>query len=177
MARKRVINIRHPELTEEQGELLACVLPEPQPSPRGGPKPVPNRPVVEGILWGLRNGRCKALPDGYPERSGENTARRKSGGCGKALPDGYPSPCGRRRAEGEEQGIWREARRTFRDTLHEQDRLDGEECFTDGSFAPAKKGAMGLGKPSGARGRSGWWWLLVKEFRWRATSTRPARRR
>jgi transposase len=154
MARKRVINIRHPELTEEQGELLACVLPEPQPSPRGGPKPVPNRPVVEGILWVLRNG-----------------------GRGKALPDGYPSPCGRRRAEGEEQGIWREARRTFRDTLHEQDRLDGEECFTDGSFAPAKKGAMGLGKPSGARGRSGWWWLLVKEFRWRATSTRPARRR
>ena len=34
MARKRVINIRHPELTDEQWELLACVLPEPQPSIR-----------------------------------------------------------------------------------------------------------------------------------------------
>ena len=29
MARKRVINIRHPELTDEQWDLLACVLPEP----------------------------------------------------------------------------------------------------------------------------------------------------
>ena len=67
MARKRVINIRQPELTDEQWELLALVLPEPQPSFKGGPKPVPNRPVVEGLLWVLRNGgRLKALPQGYP---------------------------------------------------------------------------------------------------------------
>jgi len=28
----------------------------------------------------------------------------------------------------------------------------------DGSFAPAKKGATESEKPSGVRGRSGWWW-------------------
>ena len=33
MARKRVINIRHPELTDEQWGLLATLLPEPQASP------------------------------------------------------------------------------------------------------------------------------------------------
>jgi len=156
MARKRVINIRHPELTDEQWELLALVLPEPQPSPSGGPKPVPNRPVVEGILWVLRNGgRWKALPEGYPS----------------------PSTCWRRLAQWEEQGVWLGAWRTFLDTLHEQGRLDWEECFADGSFAPAKKGATASERPRKERVRSGWWWSTAKEFRWRATSTRPARRR
>jgi hypothetical protein len=45
MSRKRVIDIRQPELTDEQWELLEAVLPEPEASPGGGPKPVPNRPV------------------------------------------------------------------------------------------------------------------------------------
>jgi transposase len=122
MARKRVINIRKPELTDEQWELLACVLPEPRPWPRGGPKPVANRPVVEGILWVLRNGgRWKALPDGYPS----------------------PSTCWRRLAQREEQGVCLEAWRTFLDTLHERGRLDSEECFADGSFARRKKGGRG----------------------------------
>jgi transposase len=156
MARKRVINIRHPELTDEQWELLALLLSEPQPSPHGGPKLVPNRPVVEDILWVLRNGgRWKALPEGYPS----------------------PSTCWRRLAQWEEQGAWLEAWRVFLDTLHEQGRLDWEECFADGSFAPAKKGATGSERPREARVRSGWWWSMVKEFRWHATSTRPARRR
>src|SRR5215510_5916926 len=83
MARKRVINIRQPELSDQQWEFLAEVLPEPRPSPHGGPKPVLNRPVVEGILWVLRNGgRWKALPEGYPS----------------------PSTCWRRLAPWEKQG-------------------------------------------------------------------------
>jgi transposase len=70
MARKRSIHIRHHELSDKQWELRAEVLPEPIPSSNGGPKPVPNRPVVEGILWVLRNGaRWKALPEGYPSPS------------------------------------------------------------------------------------------------------------
>jgi transposase len=156
MARKRVIDIRHPELTDEQWELLAELLPEPEPAPGGGPKPVPNRPVVEGILWVLRNGaRWKALPMGYPS----------------------PSTCWRRLAEWEASGVWLEAWRVLLDTLHAQQRLDWTECFVDGSFAPAKKGAPGSERPSGARVRSGWWWSMVRAFRWHATSTRPARRR
>ena len=156
MAKKRIIDIRQPELNDEQWELLSMVLPEPVASPNGGPTPVPNRPVVEGILWVLRNGaRWKALPLGYPS----------------------PATCWRRLAAWEEQGVWLEAWRLFLDTLNEQGRLNWEECFADGSFAPAKKGAMESVKPSAARVRSGWWWSMVKEFRWHATSTRPARRR
>jgi len=156
MAKKRVINIRHPELTDEQWELLADLLPEPKASPRGGPKPVDNRPCVEGILWVLRNGgRWKALPEGYPS----------------------PSTCWRRLWEWEDADVWLEAWRAFLDTLHAQQRLQWEECFADGSFAPAKKGGTALAKPSVAKEQSGWWWSMVKEFRWHVTSTRRARRR
>src|SRR5690606_28113757 len=84
MARKRTIDIRQPELSDEMWQKLAPLLPEPEPSPRGGPRPVPNRPVVEGILWVLRNGgRWKALPQGYPS----------------------PSTCWRRLADWEERGV------------------------------------------------------------------------
>ena len=156
MARKRVISIRHPELTDEQWELLAEVLPEPKASAKGGPKPVPNRPVVEGILWVLRNGaRWKALPEGYPS----------------------PSTCWRRLAEWEETGVWKEAWCCFLDVLEAKRRLHWEECFADGSFAPAKKGGKTSAKPSVARVQSGWWWSMVKVFRWHVTSTRPARRK
>ena len=156
MARKRVIHIPHPELTDDQWELLSPLLPEPVASPNGGPKPVPNRPVLEGILWVLRNGgRWKALPLGYPS----------------------PATCWRRLDEWEEKGVWLDAWRIFLDMLHEQGRLNWEECFADGSFAPAKKGAMAWEKPRRARGRSGWWWSAAKVLRWHCTSTPPPRRR
>lgn len=156
MARKRAIDIPDPELTDELWEQLAPLLPEPRPSPKGGPKPIPNRPVVEGILWVLRNGaRWKALPRGYPSAS----------------------TCWRRLAEWEQQGVWLGAWRVFLDRLNTRGRIRWDECFADGSFAPAKKGAKESETPRKARARSGWWWSMVKEFRWRATSTRPARRR
>jgi hypothetical protein len=41
-----------------------------------------------------------------------------------------------------------------------------EEAFLDGSFAPAKKGAMQSAKPSVAKAKSGWYWETVKVFRW-----------
>jgi transposase len=156
MPRRRIIDIPDPELTDEQWDRLAEWLPEESGSPRGGPKPVPNRPVVEGILWVLRNGgRWKALPRGYPS----------------------PSTCWRRLCDWEESGVWLDVWRAFLDTLEEQGRLRWDECFADGSFAPAKKGAPGSEKPSGARVRSGWWWSMAKEFRWHATSPAPRRRR
>src|SRR5438094_1295007 len=127
MARKRVLNIPHPELSDEQWEYLDILLPQPEASPKGGPKPIPNRPVVEGILWVLRNGgRWKALPEGYPS----------------------PSTCWRRLAQWEEEGVWLEVWHTFLDTLEEQGRLDWDECFADGSFASAKKGGTASAKPT-----------------------------
>ena len=49
--------------------------------------------------------------------------------------------------------------------LDEQGKLDWEEAFLDGTFAPAKKGAMRLARPSAARERSSWWRVTVTAFR------------
>jgi transposase len=117
--RKRVAENRHLELIDGQGELVAVVLPEPQLARHGGPKPVPNWPVVEGIRWVLRiSGRSKALPDGCPS----------------------PSTCWRPLAQSAEDRVWLQASHLLRDTLHEQGRLDGQECFAADSFVPAEKG-------------------------------------
>ena len=50
------MNRHKSELNDEQWEKIAPFLPEPQASPWGGPKPIPNRPCFEGILWVLRSG-------------------------------------------------------------------------------------------------------------------------
>ena len=50
--------------------------------------------------------------------------------------------------------------------LDDEGLLKWDETFLDGSFAPAKKGAMQSAKPSAARAQSGWYWETVKVFRW-----------
>jgi transposase len=58
------------ELTDEQWEKIAPLLPVPQASPWSVPKPLPHRPRFEGILWILRTGaRWKDLPKQYPSPS------------------------------------------------------------------------------------------------------------
>jgi transposase len=146
--------MRKPELKEEQWALIEPLLPEPRKSAKGGPTPVPNRPCFEGILWVLRSGaRWKDLPEGYPSYS----------------------TCRRRLLEWEDQGVWLDAWRALLARLDEEQRLDWEECFADGSFASAKKGGAALEKPNAERVRSGWWWQAAKEFLWRPTSTRRRR--
>jgi len=140
-----------PQLTDEQWNLIAPHLPEPHASPRGGPKPIPNRPVFEGILWVLRSGaRWKDMPDCFPSYS----------------------TCRRRLIEWEEQDVWLRAWRVFLKQLDERGQLDWAESFADGSFAPAKKGGRVSAKPSVARARSGWWWSTARVFLWESTWTR-----
>ena len=43
-------------VTESLWEAIAPLLPEPEPSPKGGRPPVPNRACLEGIIFVLRNG-------------------------------------------------------------------------------------------------------------------------
>ena len=109
------------ELTDAQWEKIAPVLPELQAPPGGGPKPIPNRPVFEGILWVLRRGaRWQDLPARFPS----------------------PSTCWRRLRGWEAQGVWLKAWRVFLAQLDAQGQLDWAETFADGSFAPAKKGGL-----------------------------------
>ena len=122
MARSR------PLLTEAQWQKIAPLLPKPPQHRQGGRPWIANRRVLEGILWILRSGaRWQDLPEKYP----------------------HPSTCWRRLRDWEEQGVWLKIWRTFLSELNERQQLQWSESFLDGSFAPAKKGALESGKPSG----------------------------
>jgi transposase len=133
-------------LTDEQWELIEPLLPKPRRrrDNRGRPA-APNRGCFEGILWILQTGAAwRFLPDHFPS----------------------PSTCWRRLQEWQEQGVWLDAWRALLSGLDEEGLLRWDETFLDGSFAPAKKGALRSVKLSVARERSGWYWQTVKVFRW-----------
>jgi transposase len=141
-------------LTDAQWEKIAPLVPEPPKSRRGGRPWCKSREVLEGVLWVLKTGaRWRDLPAQYPS----------------------PSTCWRRLRRWEQEGVWLKIWRAFLGKLDEKGELDWSESFADGSFAPAKKGALASGKPSGARARSGWWWSTAKVFLWETTWTRRRR--
>jgi transposase len=123
-------------LTDEQWETIRDLLPEPKRRRDGKGRPwAANRACFEGILWVLRTGaRWRDLPSRYP--SGVT--------------------CWRRLRDWEERDVWLDAWRALLGTLDQRGLLRWEETFLDGSFAPAKKGALRSAKPSAARARSGW---------------------
>jgi len=133
-------------LNDAQWELIEPLLPEPKRRKDNRGRPwASNRACFEGILWILR-----------------------TGSAWRFLPDKYPSPptCWRRLKQWEEQDVWLDAWRALLGALDGEGLLQWYECFLDGSFAPAKKGAPQSVKPSVARARSGWYWSTVKVFRW-----------
>jgi transposase len=147
---------RSVRLTDAQWAAIEPHLPRARRSPKGGRPRVSNRDVVDGILWVLKTGaRWRDLPEGYPSGS----------------------TCWRRLRQWDEEGIWLEMWRAFLGQLNARGRLDWETAFIDGSFAPAKKGALTSEKRSGERVRSGWWWSTARVYLWEFTSRRPRRRR
>jgi transposase len=139
--------MREPLLTEAQWQKVEPLLPKPKRRTRGRP-PKNNRQVFEGILWILRTGaRWRDLPTDFGVSS---------------------SVCWKRLRRWEEQGVWLRMWRAFLSELDQRGKLDWQESFLDGSFAPAKKGATELAKPSAARARSGWWWSTARAFLWEA---------
>ena len=140
-------------LTEKQWKKIEPLLPKLKSSGRPWKN---NRLVVEGILWILRTGaRWKDLPEKYPS----------------------PSTCWRRLKMWEEQGVWEKLWRTFIRELDKKGQIDWAECFMDGSFVSAKKGARKSGKPSGARAPSSWWWRMARVFLWECPLPLPAHMR
>ncbi len=132
-----------PFLSDEQWKKIEPLLR--QSSGRGRPW-ADHRQVLEGILWGL-----------------------KTGARWRDLPPEYPSPSWRRLQLWEESDVWLDVWRQLLAELDARGQLDWNESFVDGSFAPAKKGALVSGKPSGPRARSGWWGATAKVFLWESS--------
>jgi transposase len=142
-----------PQLTDEQWSLIAELLADPPPDPRGGRPRADARRCLEGILWVLRSGaRWKDLPRSFPS---------------------YVT-CWRRLVEWTGSGVWDEAWRRLVDKLDQQGRVHWEEGFADGTFASAKKGAILLVRPSEAKGPSLWSWSMQPVCRSPWMSTAPA---
>ena len=143
-------------LTNEQWEAVSRHLPEAKPNPKGGRPRVDNRLCFEGILWILWTGApWSELPGRYAS----------------------PSTCWRRLKEWEENGTLLSLWRAFLAELAEDDLIRWDECFIDGSFAPAKKGGLKSAKRSEERAQSGWYWSMARVLRLEHTWTRRPRRK
>ncbi len=128
----------------------------PTPRPKGGRPRVSDRQCFEGILWILWTGApWSELPKQY----------------------GSPSTCWRRLRAWEASGVFLDLWRAFLADLNDRQKIRWDECFADGSFAPAKKGAHMSGRPNAARARSGWFWSMARVLRWEHTWTRPRPRK
>ena len=145
-----------PLLTDEQWKQIEPLLPRIKRKRRGRP-PKEDRKIFEGILWVLRSGaRWRDLPKELGVSS---------------------SVCWKRLRLWEEQGVWLRLWRAFLSALDQRSKLDWDETFLDGSFAPAKKGASASAKPHVAQGRSGWWWSTAKVYLWEVNWRAPVRRK
>jgi len=124
------------DLTDEQWEVVKPFIPViPKRADGKGRPRADDRSVLNGILWIMRTGAAwQDLPDRYPS----------------------PATCHRRFQAGCRTGLFEQILEALAKDLEERGRLDLSECFIDGTFVPAKKGAPGWGQPSGAKARKSW---------------------
>jgi len=144
------------DITHEQWERIAPLLSASPNAPKGRGRPVSNdlRQILNGILWILR-----------------------TGGPWKDLPERYPpyQTCHRWLQRWRKSGVFEALLTTLAEDLRERGKLDLREAFIDGTFAPAKKGAVPLVKPNAARAPRSWQWQTLLVFL--SPLTWPARRR
>jgi hypothetical protein len=106
---------------------------------------------LEGILWILWTGApWSELPERY----------------------GKPSTVHDRLTEWAENGVLLNLWRAFLNQLNDRQKIRWNECFIDGTFVTAKKGARWSGKPSVAREQSSWYWPMARATWSSARNTR-----
>jgi transposase len=132
------------DLKDEQWAVVEPLLPKVERRADGKGRPrVDDRAILNGILWVLRTGApWHDMPNRYPP---------------------YQT-CHRRFQEWVEKGVFEEVLRALVKDVKERGGLDLTECFIDGSFVIAKKGALGWEKPSGAKVQSSWQWQMALVF-------------
>jgi transposase len=106
------------KLSDQQWQVIEPLLPLPN---RMGRPRADDRQTLDAILFVLRSGcRWEDLP--------------------KEL--GSPITAWRRLKSWEEAGVWENIWRAVLASLEAQDKLEWAQAFLDGSFVPAKKGAL-----------------------------------
>ena len=132
------------DLTDEQWAVVEPLLPKPVKRADGKGRPrVDNRTILNGILWVMRTGApWHDMPNRYPP---------------------YQT-CHRRFQEWVKAGTFETILRRLVEDVKERGELDLTECFIDGTFVMAKKGAQEWEKPSGARVQSSWQWQMALVF-------------
>ena len=124
------------DLTNAQWAFIEPLLPELPTRSDGRGRPWrDSREVLNGILWILRTGaQWLEMPDRYPP---------------------YQT-CHRRFQQWRRSGVMDRLLEALAKDLEQRGKINLEECFIDGSFSAAKKGALGSAKPSGARAARSW---------------------
>jgi transposase len=133
------------DLTEEQWKRIKEFIPKDAVREDGRGRPWSDRrKAFNGILWILRTGApWQDLPERY----------------------GAYQTVHRRFQHWRKQGVVEAVLRGLARDLHERGGLDLSECFLDGSFVAAKKGALELEKPRGARAAKSWRLEMLTVFR------------
>ena len=107
-------------LTDKQWALIEPLLPQ-QNFRKGGRPRANDRKTLMGILWVLRTGaQWEQMPREY----------------------GSYVTCWRRLKQWEEDGTWEKIWKHFLVVLDKNERIEWAMSFLDGSFVPAKKGAL-----------------------------------
>ena len=135
---------RREEINDEQWKVIAPLLSKPMPRADGRGRPrKDDREVLNGILWILR-----------------------SGAAWQDLPERFVSyqTCHRRFQYWVRTGTLKRILETLAEDLRRRGKLDLAQCFIDGTFVGAKKGAAPWERPSGARVRSSWQWQTALVF-------------
>lgn len=136
--------MRFMDLTNEQWERIEPFIPKTKAGPgKSGRPPQDRREVLNGILWILRTGAPWAdLPERYPPRS---TCHRCFQAWGRS-------------------GVFAQILTALAEDLRDRGGIDLSEGFIDGTFAPAKKGALVWARPNGAKAPKSWAWQTLAVF-------------
>ena len=144
---------RH-ELTDEQWESIEALLPK--RIAKTGRKRKDPRQMLNGIIWILRTGApWKDLPQRYPPRS----------------------TCHRRFQQWIRLGVFDKILTALAEDLRDRGGIDLSEGFIDGTFAPAKKGALAWARPNAAKAPKSWALQTLKVFLSPSTRSALARMR
>ena len=118
-------------LTNEQLDMLCELVPDFQPSPKGGRPPVSKRDALAGIFWVLDNGaKWKDLPKSFGSKSSVH----------------------RWFTRWVKDGVFEKILRALGRFIEEQGRFRLYECFVDGTFSKAKGGGDGIGCTKAGKG-------------------------